>query len=375
MRDSDSLRRAQKAAVYLERASLELETFADAFAGAADILGGRSFHMTRIHANGEQDFYGGAETHTVLNTYFGEGWHEIDTWSRNAQTGTRGGRLVRDATLIPHHVRERDRFFQEFCRDWDLGHYAAWTFDLEGQTWGYTLIRPHGHDFDDGDMAGLELLRSAASRAALLACSFRDARIHGVADGLERSGRPSVILDQDGRVIFATTGAQQLAGSAFTVRQGRIAGLDNATEAHLRRLRAAIREREARLPAFPISAPLRARPVIAVPMRLYDDHVATLPGAHVLLMLIDPAVHPVGDHDILRSAFGLSPREADLALLLGQGATLAQAADQLGLKLSSVRQLAKAVLARTASTRQSELVALVQRLTVRTSPGRTDDRR
>lgn len=364
--DSDAVARARKAGTYLELASLELTDFADAFAGVAEILGGRSFHVTRILTNGEQEFFGPAETRSVLENYFGQGWHAVDTWSQGAQVATRGGKLVTDKAMIPKHIRDRDRFFQEFCRDWDLGHYAAWTFDMAGQTWGYTLIRPHGHDYTAEDIAALEALRPSANRAALLAGAFRDARIHGIAEGLERSGRPSLVLDQHGRVVFATTGARRLYDKAFCVRQGLLTGLDALTDGHLRRLRAAIRDKSISFPpAFPMSGPLLVKPVIAIPMPMRDDFFATLPGAHALLMLIDPADRMLTSGDVLSATLSLSARETNLALLLGQGMSVNEAADQLGLKLSSTRQLAKRILAKSGCSRQSELVALVQKLSLR----------
>jgi DNA-binding CsgD family transcriptional regulator len=360
---NDAHLRAHKAGAYLEQAALELTDFTEAFDGVSRILEGRSFHMVRVHEGGEQEFHGAREARPILESYFGSGWDKIDTWSRHAQIGTRNGRLVTDRMMIPPHIRERDTYFQEFCKDWDLGHYAAWTFEIGGQYWGYTLIRPHGHDYTDEDSEALEALRPATIRSALLACAFRDARVHGVAEGLERSGRPSLVLDHTGRISFATRSALRHVGSGFSVKNGQPVGLDTQSEAQLRRLRNLITQNRSDFPAsFPLTSPLRQRPLIAVPMSLRDDYFSTLPGARALLMLIDPEERLQPPRDVLRAAFGLTGRETDLAMLLAAGHTIAQAAEQLQLRLSSTRQLTKMLLAKTGSPRQAELVTLLQRL-------------
>lgn len=368
MSANDISDRARKAGAWLERASLEMTDFAGAFASVADLLDGRSFHVTRVHADGRQDFYGSPETWSVLERYYGAGWDANDTWSRYAQAGTAGGTLVTDAMLIPGAVRDRDPFFQEFCRDWDLGHYAAWTFDMAGERLGYTLIRPHGSAYSAEDLVALEALRSAANRAALMASAFRNTRISGIAEGLAHSGRPSLVLDEAGRIVFATASALDLEGVAFGVQQGLVVGLTPGSEASLRRLRQAMRGRGAPFPrAFLLSSPHAEQPVIGIPIRMFDDYRATLPGARAILMLVDRR-NCAPEAARLREAFGLTAREAELAVLLASAADLGTAAAQMGLKIASARQLSKSLLAKTGSSRRSELVVLLQRMSTQ-APG------
>jgi DNA-binding CsgD family transcriptional regulator len=60
--------------------------------------------------------------------------------------------------------------------------------------------------------------------------------------------------------------------------------------------------------------------------------------------------------------FGLTPREADLALLIGGANGLDDAAEQLKITREHARQRLKLVFAKTGVHRQAELVALIARL-------------
>lgn len=65
--------------------------------------------------------------------------------------------------------------------------------------------------------------------------------------------------------------------------------------------------------------------------------------------------------DLLRSAFSLSRREAELAALLTRGLDLGEAAEQLGVTRPTVRSQLAALFSKTGTRRQAELVALLTR--------------
>jgi len=67
----------------------------------------------------------------------------------------------------------------------------------------------------------------------------------------------------------------------------------------------------------------------------------------------------------LRSAFGLTPAEARLASHLAAGQDLSSAAEACGLMRETARGYLKSVFAKTGTSRQGELVALLARLPVR----------
>ncbi|MFC5556477.1 helix-turn-helix transcriptional regulator [Methylobacterium iners] len=91
---------------------------------------------------------------------------------------------------------------------------------------------------------------------------------------------------------------------------------------------------------------------------------AGLAGPHTVVILIDldelPPVRPA----TLEAMFGLTPAEARLAVLLTCGATPSEVARSQGLSVATVRSQLGAIFVKTRTRRQSELVALVARLSI-----------
>jgi DNA-binding CsgD family transcriptional regulator/PAS domain-containing protein len=102
----------------------------------------------------------------------------------------------------------------------------------------------------------------------------------------------------------------------------------------------------------------RAYHLMLVPLR---QQLPSLSGK-VLAVLDDPE-SPVGlQRELLENLFGLTPAEAELAAQLAEGRSLEQIAGRKNVAMSTVRAQTKAVLAKTDTSRQAELVALVARL-------------
>jgi DNA-binding CsgD family transcriptional regulator len=81
-----------------------------------------------------------------------------------------------------------------------------------------------------------------------------------------------------------------------------------------------------------------------------------------LITLVDLEAPSAPSLDMLRSTFALTRREADIARRIATGASLDAIAAGAGLKLSTARQILKALLAKTDTHKQAELVALLARM-------------
>lgn len=84
-------------------------------------------------------------------------------------------------------------------------------------------------------------------------------------------------------------------------------------------------------------------------------------GARVLLTLTDLDAEAKPDSLVIAHAFGLSPAETRVAMLIGSGTSPAEAADELGIGRETARSQLKNVFAKTGTHRQAELVALLAR--------------
>ena len=82
----------------------------------------------------------------------------------------------------------------------------------------------------------------------------------------------------------------------------------------------------------------------------------------VLITLLDPGSRLRQSDDLLRQLFDLTRREAQIMTLLGEGREVGQIALLLGITRETVRFHLKAILGKTGCHRQSEIVAICQRI-------------
>ena len=81
----------------------------------------------------------------------------------------------------------------------------------------------------------------------------------------------------------------------------------------------------------------------------------------VILFVLDPDRRAEIDWPVVAETFALTPREAELAVLLARGLNIAQAAVQMHIRLDTARGYLKAIQGKTQTHRQSELVSLLLR--------------
>jgi DNA-binding CsgD family transcriptional regulator len=168
---------------------------------------------------------------------------------------------------------------------------------------------------------------------------------------LERAGYGAAVCTVDGTVVARNEPAAHMLAT--------IASLEPADD-----------QREgARLPPL-LTQALRAydpEPVfLSIPgtRRIAAQTVARPAGqdATFLLILTDLNVRPGPSANTLRSAFGLTRREARVASALATGMRLQDVAAAHGVGMGTVRSQLKSIFMKTGTNRQSELVALLARL-------------
>jgi DNA-binding CsgD family transcriptional regulator len=113
--------------------------------------------------------------------------------------------------------------------------------------------------------------------------------------------------------------------------------------------------------------------------RMITSHPPTMPSRWTGAAPVEPAIGWAGvivgkdGHDVargadlaglpatarLRAEFGLTKAEARLALRIAEGSSLASAAQTFGVKLTTIRSQLQQVFAKTGTSRQSELVAML----------------
>jgi DNA-binding CsgD family transcriptional regulator len=200
---------------------------------------------------------------------------------------------------------------------------------------------------------------------ATLSKALGHVALSGVSNALDLVGQPALVLDRLGFVLNVNAVAEQIFDDELFVRERRLIARDQRANAALSELTDQLRTTRdtAVLAAEPIIIRRTAkRPVVIRVLPVDGTARSPFLGARVLLVFSDLDRETGPRREELARVFGLSPAESRLATLLVAGMSLDRAAEQLRLSRETVRNQLKAIFAKTATHRQSELVALLARL-------------
>src|SRR3954453_11355009 len=178
----------------------------------------------------------------------------------------------------------------------------------------------------------------------------------------------AILLDETKRILHLNDTAQPHLGTVLAANRGRLCATDRGCDALFQTildqaLRCGERER-----AWPRQALGLKRddkgPVIARVVSTGGEATELLDGAALVVLFVDPEDGPKVSYTLLQQVFGLTRGEARLANQLLCGLSLQEIADAHWLSVATVRSHTKAVLAKTGTHRQAELVGLLARLAV-----------
>lgn len=346
------------ASAILEEAALAPDQLPEALARAARLLG--ATELSLVNAGSQTPVYlHSANAGGMHRAYFEEGWHALDTRHHAfVRHGATQGRVVTENLLLAAEHRARSPFHQEFCRRFKIEHCVSWSYESEGEAWGYSLLYDAKAGSPEAARLGLiQQLAPVAIRAGMLATSLRGAHLAGLAEGIDRSGRGAAVLDHRGLCIRITRVAERSFDKAFGVRQGRLWAADPASNAALQALADQVRR------PLPAGAPGPVRvsrgpdrsPVILQPVRVAGRNLDAWPGARLVVSLVDPETPMSADLAVLRLAFGFTHAEARIAALIVEGLTPEAIANRQSLRVSTVRQYIKQVMSKAGTRTRAEL--------------------
>lgn len=294
---------------------------------------------------------------------------------------------VRLSQVVPIPEMLRTDMYQELIRPMNGGIATIYAWRQGRELNAITICRSarHDRDFSDDELSALQPLLAHFHNAWRLRTrlwSLQASLDHAHA-ALDALGDGIAIIDRARRVRYLNPAARALLRDRAALR------LDGPT------LRAARQQDEPELQALLQSALRTAR---ALRSRRSADDGTALRGARTtlcirrgplrrplllsavpagsmaslhgtdafadaaVLLLRDPDHVSVGDAESLGQAFGLTRREAELALALKTGHPLSMAALRMGITEGTARQYLKSVFAKTGVGRQAELVGLLRSL-------------
>ena len=202
-----------------------------------------------------------------------------------------------------------------------------------------------------------------------------DAASRGLLAGLQSIGRAAALLDRDGEIVGGNALARPYIDMLVGPGLGRSLGRSRSVHQRVRDILDAAQCRDpqghvakgqggAAVFALPDGAMLivRAAPVGSGEPGLFRR-------ASVLVLFSKLGFDLVPEPHLLRSAFGLTAKEAEVALALVAGASASAIARDRAVSLETIRSHLKMIFAKTGTRRQAHLVAMILQLRDDAPPG------
>jgi DNA-binding CsgD family transcriptional regulator/PAS domain-containing protein len=223
-----------------------------------------------------------------------------------------------------------------------------------------------GHVFSSDNLHSMRLLAPHLDRAVRLQMRLNSADLHAdrISGALDALTLGVVLVDGSGLPLWHNRRAQEIMSRSNAVRlaSAGLAGHRRSDTQSLRELiKQAVSAGNQGLLAISRGAELRPLLVVAVPLKprgVPDDSDRSTCG---VIFISDPDRTDAPTVKALRQAFDLTYREAQTAIAIANGQGLKAAARSMGVALTTARSQLQQAFAKTGTSHQAELAALVHK--------------
>jgi DNA-binding CsgD family transcriptional regulator/PAS domain-containing protein len=171
-----------------------------------------------------------------------------------------------------------------------------------------------------------------------------------------------VVVDCDLNLVSLNLAAKRLLAERDGIheRGDKLAFDDGALSRSLRGIFDRPEGKTTRVSAFQVRRP-SGRPNLGLSVRFLDDRSTqnVVASSRVMLCIGDPVGEINISEEILRGLFGFTASEATVAAIVANGLSVQDAAERLGVSITTVRAHIRAIFSKTGVSRQSELVHLI----------------
>jgi DNA-binding CsgD family transcriptional regulator len=308
-----------------------------------------------------------ASTVESFKHYFGDGWYTRNTLAqRGFPLLGRGQKVISDQDVVTAEEMKCLDFYNEFLVRFGFQWFAGIGFAAGSALWGMLILRaPQQGPFEEHEKRVLAWLSPRLTETATLSKAVGRTALLGVSNALHRLGHPALALDRLGFVLGANESAEGIFDDEICVRNRRLTVRDQEARSALADFvdQLGTSADRAALPVAPIVVRRAGKQPLVIRVMPVDGAARTaFLGARALLIFSDVDKKSPPPSAVLTQIFRLSPAEARLASLIATGVSVAQAAEQFGVSLDTIRTQMKAIYAKTGTRRQSELVSLLSRL-------------
>jgi len=347
----------------------------------SQVVGARAAFLQRHHlAEERSEFLHSFGITRQLNASYVAHYSKVNVWRQHGQHLYVQGRVFFDEESYPRPLLKRSEFYNDCLLLNGITRSFSGVAGRRGdQVLTLTAMRAeHEHSFDGGSRKILQALLPHVVRAQITA--ERLELLEAGEAALNRLTMGVVLLALDRRVVFANREAEATlrAADGLALRHDRIDATSAEAGAALQSLFQYALAPGQSLdcpPAVLVPRPSGRRPygITAAPLKTRPAAFATAPAAAAVAVITDPERQQPVAVETLRRTFRLTRREAALAAALAEGRVLAEAAERLGMRYETARTHLRRILSKTETSRQAQLVLLVERLVRSASLRRPSD--
>jgi DNA-binding CsgD family transcriptional regulator/PAS domain-containing protein len=282
------------------------------------------------------------------------------------------GTMIACNQYFPDDYVLRSAFYQEFLVPHEWRFAAGGRVMVAADVTAYVAVHrsPRQGPFQPPELGLLSQLAPHLGRALKLHRELAQIRNvgHALELALNQLALGVIVTDALGRVVALNHSADRIlaASDGLELRRGRVAAGRTEGETTLLRLlsQATRGGTRARGGALSVSRPSGRRPYAleVTPLPAWSQACSSWQRPLALFLVTDPEQRPapLGRRPI--DLFGLTPAEARLAVELAKGGRLEDIAAKHGVRMTTVRSQLRALLMKTETHRQSELIGLLTRL-------------
>ena len=302
---------------------------------------------------------------------YGASYNQYNAFSLDPFVGLPADKVVTIDEMIDIDAWTRGEFYKQFIAPNNIHHILG--ADIRAEDGAECRVRicrpPSVENFSPGDKALVRMLLPHIRRAVNLLSHFgvieEERQLYAMA--VDRMLVGTLILDKTGAVIRCNRVAEEILAQRDGVHLTRnMLHAEYRQEEHeLQRLmKIALAGHNLTVSGVP-EAMAVGRPsgraklgivIRAIPLGEWSE------GQHqpaVAVFIRDPERKSQASGELLRQLFGFTPAEANLAMLLANGMTLDEAADELNCRKNTIRAHLRSIFAKTGVTRQTTLVRLL----------------
>jgi DNA-binding CsgD family transcriptional regulator len=298
--------------------------------------------------------------------YVEQGIYDHDVWQTVAKGRLINGRACDLAEYVSDDEYSRSRFYQDMIRHFgdDTGRCLGAASGLKGGAMMTIGLHRAFRDnaFDHTQLKAANDLLPHVARVVEAQRRFdavnRDRAAWEAA--LLAMPQAALVCDQGGKVMLVNQAARAIVHrrDGLALVHGRLEPFAPAARARFQQiLRGALARIDERGGALLVERAGSARPyrIVCLPLEI-------LGRTHAMVLIDDPDRAKLGQTDLLRSFYGLTPAEAEVSVMIGAGERIETIAERRSVSVATVKSLLQRAYQKTEVNKATQLARLIAEL-------------